>query len=123
MGLKGKRTYIIAIILALMSIYIWYRLRDDAALTGLFTSISMIGMRRITGKTLIAECEQIFGGINKMVDYTKLMADAAKLFADGMAMEAYFQAHPEIMTMLQDMMQDMNNIIADIEATSAAKSK
>jgi hypothetical protein len=121
----GKRTYIVAVIFAIISIVFWYEFRDNSTLaTGIISSFSMIGMRSITGTSIGQVCEKLFkytGEIN--MNTAKLMQDVAKLFADGMALETYFSAHPEILTMLQALVADGTAIVADMEATQAAVPK
>ena len=118
MMLKGKRTYIVALCLAIVSIAIWYRTHDDTSLTGLFSSISMIGMRKITGKTIISECEQIFNGVNKMgINYGKAIQDSVLLITDALALEQALAGNPDLLNKFNRVKDDALAIVADLETS------
>jgi hypothetical protein len=59
MKLTGKRTYILAVICAIGIAYLWYRTQDTDALFGLIPSSLMFGMRKITGNSILNECNQL----------------------------------------------------------------
>lgn len=123
MNWKGKRTYVIAALLAIISIAVWYELHDNTSLaTGLFSSFSMMGMRRVTGKTIISECEELFQGVNKMgINYGKAIQDGVLLITDALAFEQALAGNADLLAKFQRIKDDALAIVADLETTDTTK--
>jgi hypothetical protein len=123
-SLKGKRTYLVALVLAAGSVYIWYKLQDNSALTGLITSFSMVGMRKISPKTIISECEHVlkFEGVNTMgINFGKAIQDGVLLVTDALAFEQLLVGNADLLAKFQRIKDDAMALVGDLETTTTSK--
>ena len=64
--LEGKKTYLLAFLGALATLYVFYRLDDVGSLIGLAISGAMAGMRKFNAINFIKECNQSLTGDTNM---------------------------------------------------------